>query len=307
MNEFNLIPSNPALKTKKHGNKIEAKIEKINELNQILQTLKSDFDYLVTSYVQHIQETQSKLIQIEQKEIIFLDKVFDENVLSKRDTKLLSELILTKANDILEWIDSKEIIHIQEKHFNFSQKYKTTETGSNNDIEEFQQSKLNQNSSEFDTELASKSRKIYLELVKKFHPDLSVNSFDEKEKTDIMQEVTAAYQENDWIKLINLKSKLLHSEASIRQTDEDLLKILDKNVLSLETEIDEIRAKGNHFFPENKLFDKEMPKRRVTIDILIRTKSKELAQILKDKKKNLHFYGNANHVSVMLDYFRKMN
>ncbi len=307
MNEPKLIPTHPTLKTKKHGNKIESKIEKINELNLYLQKIKSDLDYLTSKYIQEIQAIEIKLIQIEAKEIMYLDSVFESKSLSNRDNKLLSEIILTKISDIIAWFQSNEIQEIKEKHLNFYQKYKKQESDVEHEIEEINPSNEQQTILHESQEIATGSRKIYLELVKKFHPDLSCNPVQEKTNTDIMQEVTAAYQEKDWIKLINLKSKLLQSEESIRQTDEDLLKILDKNLASLEEEINAIKDKGNQFFPENKLFDKDFPKRRLSIDILLRSRSKELTEILKTKKNNLPAYGKASQVEAMLGYYRKMS
>jgi len=301
MNEFDIINSNLPSKSKKNGNRIDLKIEKIKELNLFLVSLKADLDYLIKKYIHEIQSIETKIIEIEMKEIRYLDKVFDENILSKRDNKLLSELILKKISAIADWVENSDILFIQEKHLFYFQKYNKQETEL-----EFEEIEPIANPNDIgQNEIVSKSRKIYLELAKKFHPDLSSNAKEELENTHIMQEVTAAYQENDWIKLVNLKSKLLHSEASIKQTDEDLAKILDQNLAAIEHEIELTKQKGNHFFPEHKLFDKDFPKRRLSIDILVRAKHKEMNEFYKQKKKSVHFYNNAAHVSQMIDYYRK--
>lgn len=68
-------------------------------------------------------------------------------------------------------------------------------------------------------------RKVYMDLVKAFHPDLETDEAEKQRKTEIMQRVTQTYQEN------NLR-ELLKLQIEFERIDQDHLENLGKEQLT---------------------------------------------------------------------------
>ncbi|MCF0052807.1 hypothetical protein LXM25_22240 [Dyadobacter sp. LJ53] len=68
-------------------------------------------------------------------------------------------------------------------------------------------------------------RTVYMDLVKTFHPDLEKDEAEKLRKTDIMQQITQAYQENNLLQLLKLQIQL-------DRIDQDQLENLSKNQLN---------------------------------------------------------------------------
>ena len=68
-------------------------------------------------------------------------------------------------------------------------------------------------------------RKVYMDLVKAFHPDLETDEAEKRRKTEIMQRVTQTYQEN------NLR-ELLKLQIEFERIDQDHLENLGKEQLT---------------------------------------------------------------------------
>jgi hypothetical protein len=67
-------------------------------------------------------------------------------------------------------------------------------------------------------------RSVYMELVKTFHPDLEADEAEKQRKTETMQRITKAYQENNLLGLLKLQMEL-------EQIDRSGLENLNKNQL----------------------------------------------------------------------------
>jgi len=83
-------------------------------------------------------------------------------------------------------------------------------------------------------------RAVYMDLVKSFHPDLEIDEDEKVRKTDIMQQITQAYQENNLLKLLKLQIEL-------ERIDHDQLENLSKNQLNyynkmLKQQVEELEA-----------------------------------------------------------------
>jgi triphosphoribosyl-dephospho-CoA synthetase len=68
-------------------------------------------------------------------------------------------------------------------------------------------------------------RNVYTDLVKAFHPDLEKDETEKLRKTEIMQRVTQAYQENNMLQLLKL-------QIEFERIDQDHLENLSKNQLN---------------------------------------------------------------------------
>jgi prefoldin subunit 5 len=83
-------------------------------------------------------------------------------------------------------------------------------------------------------------RKVYMDLVKAFHPDRESDEVEKIRKTDIMQQVTAAYQQNNLMELLKL-------QIDFERVDHDHLENLGKDQLNyynkvLQQQIEDLEA-----------------------------------------------------------------
>jgi len=88
--------------------------------------------------------------------------------------------------------------------------------------------------------ISQTTKSIYLELVKKFHPDQERDAEKRAWKTEVMQQVTAAYQENNFLALLELQISLLEGkDKSLESISDDHLKYYNK---LLKNQVDELQA-----------------------------------------------------------------
>ena len=88
------------------------------------------------------------------------------------------------------------------------------------------QAKIQQAKQNLDKQKTTKSvRTVYMDLVKAFHPDREIDENEKVRKTEIMQRVTLAYQENNLLGLLKL-------QIEFDCIDQDHLENLSKNQLN---------------------------------------------------------------------------
>lgn len=103
--------------------------------------------------------------------------------------------------------------------------------------------------------LAQDAKSIYMRLIKKYHPDLEQDVELKEQKTEIVQRVTKAFQENDFLELLKLQIELLdEGESDASNLAEDMLmrynKILQKQLNELQFHIYQIKM-GSQELLEN--------------------------------------------------------
>ncbi len=83
------------------------------------------------------------------------------------------------------------------------------------------------------------TKSIYMELVKKFHPDQERDEEKRAWKTEVMQRVTAAYKEDNFLALLELQISLLEGkDKSLENIPDDHLKYYNK---LLKNQVDELQ------------------------------------------------------------------
>jgi hypothetical protein len=108
--------------------------------------------------------------------------------------------------------------------------------------------------------ISKTTKQIYMDLVKNFHPDTEQDEERKAWKTDIMQQITAAYDEDDYIRLLELQMSLLEDrDNALTAFDDKQLKYFND---ALKKQIDELSMKldmgspaVNPMFPYAHLFD----------------------------------------------------
>lgn len=77
-----------------------------------------------------------------------------------------------------------------------------------------------------------------MELVKKFHPDQERDAEKRAWKTEVMQQVTAAYKENNFLALLQLQISLVEGkDQSLESVPDEHLKYYNK---LLKDQVDEL-------------------------------------------------------------------
>jgi hypothetical protein len=98
------------------------------------------------------------------------------------------------------------------------------------------------------------ARQVYLDLVRHFHPDKEPDEVKRVEKTEVMKEITSAFEADDHLKLIELQMNLLaNRENIVTGFDDAQLKFFNKtlqqqvNELELELEAESPTGNGNPY------------------------------------------------------------
>ncbi len=130
------------------------------------------------------------------------------------------------------------------------------------------------------------TRQIYLELIKYFHPDRELDENKRLEKTEIMKQITAAYEADDHLKLLELQMTLLltREHAYANFGDQELKffnQQLQQQVRDLEFERDSESPEynGNMFAM---LFDKNPARMHSNIERHIRAQKSRAKDIRHD-------------------------
>jgi len=95
-----------------------------------------------------------------------------------------------------------------------------------------------------DVQIAKDARRIYMQIIKKYHPDLEKDAAIREEKTEIIKQVTKAYNEKDFLSLLKLQLTYIDdNEAGSEAIADDMLKryikLLKKQQGELERSIQE--------------------------------------------------------------------
>ncbi len=97
---------------------------------------------------------------------------------------------------------------------------------------------------EEEKKISQSVREVYLELVKAFHPDLEQEEGEKQRKTEVMQRVTQAYEQNDLLTLLQLQLEFEqidqdHLESLAEDRLRHFIKILRRQVAELEEALDD--------------------------------------------------------------------
>lgn len=102
------------------------------------------------------------------------------------------------------------------------------------------------------------TRSIYTDLVKAYHPDREPDEAERERKTEIMKQITQAYEKNDLFELLRLKISLQSIDINAwKMADEQLKyynKLLKEQLIELEREHWELYNKANG--PSGNLFQR---------------------------------------------------
>jgi hypothetical protein len=247
-------------KRQKEFNQLSERIEELDRLipelqsayDQMIERIPTDLDPLVREY----QEYRAEIVHIMDRTYsadlfrkIYQDKLaylitesaydliahygFEDlkpvfNKYSEVDIEVLLQQEIDKSNKISDpafLLESENIKEVAYENF-----HELPEEEQQRIKAEQREERLNKRIQEAkelsEQQKTTKSvRAVYMDLVKNFHPDREMDEAEKVRKTDIMQQVTQAYQENNLLKLLKLQIEL-------DRIDQDQLENLTKNQLN---------------------------------------------------------------------------
>ncbi len=113
-----------------------ANIQKINRLKQDFEFVKKEIDQIRVKISSDILPLERKMIDLQIKEIIHLDAIFQENTFKKRDNETLSEMILERTGSFIERFPTDELEEVYKRHNNGVSFAEEVETISDAEISE---------------------------------------------------------------------------------------------------------------------------------------------------------------------------
>jgi hypothetical protein len=128
--------------------------------------------------------------------------------------------------------------------------------------------------------ISKTTKQIYMDLVKNFHPDTEQDEERRIWKTDIMQQITAAYNDDDYIRLLELQMSLLEDrDNALTAFDDKQLKYFND---ALKGQMDDLSMQlqmgspaMNPMFPHSDLFDLNRNRMYYKVDNFLKTTKKQ--------------------------------
>jgi hypothetical protein len=133
------------------------------------------------------------------------------------------------------------------------------------------------------------TKQIYVDLVKNFHPDQESDEVRRQWKTEIMKQVNVAYQENDFLKLMELQISLLEErENRLQGLDDEQLKYFNK---SLRQQIDDLEGEAESVNPQfnGNPFARFYAKNRTVSEAQMEKHIKAMKQQTKGRRHNIEY------------------
>ena len=91
-------------------------IQKIDLLKREIGFVKTEIEQIHVKITSEIYPLEKKLFEVQVKEIIYLDALFQQNIFKKRDNDTLSEMIFTRASELIIRTESPELNDIFTRH-----------------------------------------------------------------------------------------------------------------------------------------------------------------------------------------------
>ena len=137
------------------------------------------------------------------------------------------------------------------------------------------------------------ARAIYTDLVKQFHPDRERDEAEKVRKTEIMHQITEAYEQNDLYKLLQLKLELQATSPDALNLADDQLKYYNKMLKEQVQELDEAlyQMKGGYGSMYNRLGGDER-----TMKAKFITETKRLKKIIKALENDLKLVADQEYM-----------
>ena len=140
-----------------------------------------------------------------------------------------------------------------------------------------------------EADMTKTTKQIYVDLVKNFHPDQEPDETRRQWKTEIMQKVTVAYKENDFLKLIELQISLLEErENRLEGLGDEQLKYFNKSLREQLNELEQEAQMVHPHFNGNPFGHFYSPNRAVS-EMQMEKHIKQMKKQTKGRRSNIEF------------------
>lgn len=116
MQELIQIKTENAAVLTKLQKQFNTSIQKIDFLKSKIGYVKKEIDQIQVKITSEILPLEKKLIEVQIKEIIYLDALFQQNIFKKRDNDTLSEMIFERTTEYISRTESHELEDIFTRH-----------------------------------------------------------------------------------------------------------------------------------------------------------------------------------------------
>jgi hypothetical protein len=155
--------------------------------------------------------------------------------------KSISELIGVEV-DVKEMLKKGQEAYFEEFREKFAEKINSKREDFFNTVDQetepAKKKSANKKAKDEVPDIAKDARSIYMRLIKKFHPDLERDAEVKEQKTEIVKQVTKAYQENDFFTLLKLQLTYIDdNEVDAAAGADNMLK---RYIKLLQNQLDEL-------------------------------------------------------------------
>jgi hypothetical protein len=242
------------------------------------------------------------------------EEPFDEenDGFDSHDESMIKEMLESMGFDIDDNIDVKDTEAMQEYLKNqMREKQEAQETRHKNKKKTAKQLEKEAQKEAEDAKISKSVREVYLDLVKTFHPDREQDEAEKVRKTAIMQRITAAYEADDLLGLLQLQleyeridQKSLDSIGAERL--QHFVKVLRNQASELSNERDRIKqtlqmmAEG----PEAVMFGSSRNFKPEGVEFTFKKRLTELKMKLKMLKLEIEHFRESKNLKNYLTDFR---
>ena len=307
--------------------------DKITKLKTELNDIKAKMELADRFIIKEIYPIENKIIEKRLESLRVLENQYHNGPFDNAEKKILTQIILTIAENLIfehEKIEAipyfnqfndipfEELVNQEEKetaeerqteknHFDEGEFFENSK-GDGQHTKEKPKSKAQLEREEKlkkdENDMLQSARKIYMDLMKQFHPDLESNEKEKERKTIIIQQVTDAYQKKDLFQLLKLQAEHLSIEKDkISQLADENLKNINKTLKSqieeLEWEI--FKAKGGIFNPQNFYITYCLPK---DIEAVFKSQKRKIKAHLKRVALQTEAFRDKDHLREFIKNFR---
>ena len=153
------------------------------------------------------------------------------------------------------------------------------------------------------TAISKTTKQIYMDLVRNFHPDTEADETKRLWKTEIMQQITVAYGDDDYIKLLELQMTLLEDrDNAVEKLDDKELRYFND---ALKLQVDDLQSQlqmnspaMNPMFPGAQLFS-------LNRDQMLRNINSHIRNTQKDMQMYRHTLEHIQTLAGFKDYVKR--
>lgn len=270
-----LLTTKQSTKKSKLQSRYEQLVADIRQNEALQKSLENDFRKLSPRIEKEIRPLLHKQTDLLRKRLFRLDELADTFGVDRAEQKMLDQYIADEVNSLLNstGFSDDDLIDLYRKYTGespvlYRQRFEGEETDEKAYISENAEANQRQLAENVEREeakiladfdpnetvklskpeqlLLRDAKAVYVRLVKRFHPDLELDEQQKIAKTAIVQEVTKAYKENDFLKLLSLQIEHFdEKETEGEILADDMLKrytkILTKQLAEIKSELATIK------------------------------------------------------------------